>query len=98
MDIATDIIRQGTSVSIVTDYGLNVQGSIPGRGKEFFSSPPHPNRCCGPLSFLFNGYWRIFPGVKQPERHTIYFNVLSVLRIAYVELNWYLTPYPRKST
>jgi hypothetical protein len=27
-----------TSVSTVSDYRLDVQGSIPGRGKEFFSS------------------------------------------------------------
>jgi len=31
-------------------------GSSPGRGWEFFSSPPPPDRLWGPRIFLYNGY------------------------------------------
>jgi len=30
--------------------------SIPGRGRDFFSSPPRPEWLWGPPSFLSNGY------------------------------------------
>jgi len=33
-----------------------IQGSIPGRGKRFFSSPTRPDWLWGPPSLLFNGY------------------------------------------
>jgi hypothetical protein len=42
-------------------YGLDNWGLIPGRGREFFSSPPHPDQLWGPLSHLSNGYWGLFP-------------------------------------
>jgi hypothetical protein len=35
------------------------KGSIPGRGREFFSSPPRPDRLWDPPSLLANGYRRI---------------------------------------
>jgi hypothetical protein len=31
-----DKVSRGSSVSIVTDYGLNDRGSIPDRGRGFF--------------------------------------------------------------
>jgi hypothetical protein len=44
-------------------YGLDNRGSIPGRGKDgiYLSSPPHPDRLWGTLSFLSNGYRGILP-------------------------------------
>jgi len=40
-----------------------VQGLIPSmeRGKEFFSSPPCPDRLWGSTSLLFKGYHGLFP-------------------------------------
>jgi len=35
--------------------GWMMEGSSPGRGWEFFSSPPHLNRLWSSLSFLYNG-------------------------------------------
>jgi hypothetical protein len=56
-------VNWGSSVSIVSDYRLDDQGLIPGRGKYFYSS-----LCVqtgwGPPSFLSNGYRGSFPGVK----------------------------------
>jgi hypothetical protein len=42
-------------------YGLDDGGSSPGRGWEFFSSPPRPDRLWDPPSLLSNGYRRLFP-------------------------------------
>jgi len=47
-----------SSISIVTglSYGVDSQSSIPGRGKDSFSSPSRSDRLWGPLSFLSDGY------------------------------------------
>jgi hypothetical protein len=37
------------------------QGSIPGGGWEFFSSPPLSDRFWGPPNLLSNGYQGLFP-------------------------------------
>ena len=49
----------GSSVGIVTDYGLDGLGLHPGRAK--FSA--RPDRPWGPPSLLYNGY-RVFSGGK----------------------------------
>jgi hypothetical protein len=59
---------QGSSVSIVSGYGLDDRdrGSIPGRG--FFLWPLCPDQLWGPPSLLHNGDWgpllggRVWPG------------------------------------
>jgi len=36
--------------------GWMIGGSSPGRGWEFYASPPRPDRLWGPPSLLSNGY------------------------------------------
>jgi hypothetical protein len=48
-------------VDVETDYGLDGRGSVPGRGRIFFSSPQIPNRLWDPSSLLFNGYRNLLP-------------------------------------
>jgi hypothetical protein len=55
------IMSQDSSVSLVLGYGLDDRGSNPGRGSEFFSSLPRPDRLWNPPSLLSNGYWGFFP-------------------------------------
>jgi hypothetical protein len=55
------IKEPGSSGSIVSDYGLDDRGSIPGRGKGFFLYPLCPDRLWGPPSLLYNGYRGYFP-------------------------------------
>jgi hypothetical protein len=53
-----------SSVGIAPGYGLDDRGSrvrFQGRGWEFFSSPPRPERLWGPPSLLYNGYKGFFP-------------------------------------
>jgi hypothetical protein len=42
-------------------FGWMIGGSSPTKGWEFFSSPPRPDRLCGPTSLLFNVYQGLFP-------------------------------------
>jgi hypothetical protein len=43
------------------------RGSSPGRGSEFFSSPPRPDRLWGPPILLSNGYKGFFfLGLRRP--------------------------------
>jgi hypothetical protein len=58
-----------------------VGGSSPGKGWEFFSSPPLPDRLWGPPSLLFNGYKGPLPwgssgwGVKLTPHLHIYISL-----------------------
>ena len=51
----------GSSVGIVTGYGLNGPGSNTGGGEIFRSCPDRP---WGPPILLYDGY-RVFPGGKE---------------------------------
>jgi hypothetical protein len=60
-----------SSVGIALGYMLDDRGSIPGRDREFFSSPPRPDRLWGPPGLLSNGYEGegvLSSGVKRPGR------------------------------
>jgi hypothetical protein len=47
--------------------GCMIGGWSTGKGWEFFSSPPRPDRLWGPPSLLSNGYQGIFSGGKAAE-------------------------------
>jgi hypothetical protein len=49
---------------IATGFGLDGQGSLPGRSKKFFSTPQRPDQLWGPPSLLCNGYQGSFPEGK----------------------------------
>jgi len=49
---------------ITTRYGLNSLCSNLGKGKQFFLLHAHPERLCGPPTFLQNGYWGSSPGLS----------------------------------
>jgi hypothetical protein len=42
-------------------YGVEGQGSIPGRGKIFYSTPQRTDRLWIPPSLLADGYTLLFP-------------------------------------
>jgi len=52
---AIGVLQYVTGI-IVTGYGLNNQNLIPGRGRDFFSSLPHPDQLWSPPRLLTNGY------------------------------------------
>jgi hypothetical protein len=60
------LLVQDTSVGTVMDYWLDGRGSIPGRGKRFFSTPQWPHRLWAPLSLLTTGnswlFYRVWDG------------------------------------
>jgi hypothetical protein len=47
---------RGSSVSIVTTLRAGRPGFVPGRSRDFFSSPPRPDRLWVTPSLLSNGY------------------------------------------
>jgi hypothetical protein len=51
----------GSSVRIVSDYGLDGQGLLPYRGRGFFLWSLLPGWLWGPPSILYNGYWELSP-------------------------------------
>jgi hypothetical protein len=62
----TLFMSRGSSVSIVSDYGLDDRGSIPDRGRGFFLPLAfRPDRLWGPPSLLYNGYRGSFLLVKS---------------------------------
>jgi hypothetical protein len=62
----------GSSVSIVSDYGLDdraIEVRSPAEAKGFFLYTLCPDRLCGPSSLLYKGTGGPFPGGKaQPGR------------------------------
>jgi hypothetical protein len=46
----------GTGVAPFMGYGLDDKGSTRGKGRELFSSPPHPDRLLCPPGLLPNGF------------------------------------------
>ena len=54
----------GSSVGIVTGYGLDGPGSSASGGEIFLTCPDRP---WGPPSLLYNAY-RVFPGGKERPR------------------------------
>jgi len=53
--ICVDIVPRILNRLLRLEYQLDDQGSIPDRNRGFFSSPPRPDRLCGPPSLLSNG-------------------------------------------
>jgi len=47
--------------SVLPGYGLDVRNSIPGRKRQFFSSPTGPNRLWDPTSLPSKEYRKLFP-------------------------------------
>jgi hypothetical protein len=60
-------------------YGLGERGSIPGKGKRFFSTPQRLDRLWVPTSFLPNGHRGLFPRGQR-------------VRILNVTINLHLVP------
>jgi hypothetical protein len=56
MELSWGKRSRNSSDGIATGYRLDCLGSIPGRGKRFFSSPRCPDQLWGPPSLLFSGY------------------------------------------
>jgi hypothetical protein len=52
--------------SLVTRLRMDDRGSIPGRSREFLSSPPCPDRLWGPPSLLSSGYLTLSLGGEAP--------------------------------
>jgi hypothetical protein len=68
-------------VGIATSYGLDGRGSIPGRGKRFFSSPQRSDRLWGSPSLLPSGYQgALYPGVNRLGREDFLQNLQECLR------------------
>jgi hypothetical protein len=50
-----------SSDGIEMGYGLDGRGSIPGKGKRFFSTSQHLDRIWGSPGLLYIGYWGLVP-------------------------------------
>jgi hypothetical protein len=61
------IVSQNSSVSMVTGYGPDSRGLIPGKGKRLFSTPQRPDRLWGsthpPIQWVPGD---LSPEVKRP--------------------------------
>jgi hypothetical protein len=83
-----------SSVSIVTGYGMEGPGSIPGSVK-FFPSPQRPDQLMGPTQPPTQ--WvlgALSPGVKLPEREAVH----SPASSAKVEKCGAIPPLPHMSS
>jgi hypothetical protein len=63
MEVMREARSRDSSVGIATGYGLDCPGSIPGRGKRFFSTASRS--ALGPI--LWVPVAAISPGVKWPR-------------------------------
>jgi hypothetical protein len=87
LEVLVVVIRRshGSSVSFVTDYGLDDRGSIPNRDRGFFFQPLRPDRLWGPRSLLSNGYrGDLSPGLKRGRGVTLttHPHLLPMLRMS----------------
>jgi hypothetical protein len=63
-----------SSVGIATGYWLDGQGSIPGRGKRFFSTPQRPDHASLQIYFLtFTSSFKILSNSLYITIHPIFF-------------------------
>jgi hypothetical protein len=63
------LLSRDSSVGMVTGYGVDGRGSIPGSGKRYFSSAACLDRLWGPPSRMYNEYnGAFFPRVKRQKR------------------------------
>jgi hypothetical protein len=71
------------------ENGLDDPGSIPGRGKRFFSIPQRPDQIWGPSSLLFNGHGGYFSGVKRRGvKLTIHLHLMPRSRMVKLHLHY----------
>jgi hypothetical protein len=59
---------RGSSVGIRTGYMLHIRSSIPGKGKEFVSTPRRLDLTWGPIQRVSGA---LSPEIKRPEREAI---------------------------
>jgi hypothetical protein len=57
-------VNRDSSVGIAMDCGIDLQGSIPGKCKRFFSTLQRPDRLWNPPSLSSNEYRELFLGGK----------------------------------
>jgi hypothetical protein len=68
------VVSRGSSVSIVSDYGLDdwaIEVRYPAEEKGFFLYPLCPEKLWGPPSLLSNRHRGPFPGVKRGRDMTL---------------------------
>jgi hypothetical protein len=99
-------LRARRAVSIAMGYGMHGWGSITSRGKRLFSSPRHPDQLWGSSIVLSNGYWRLFPGVREawheadhsPTSHAKAKNGRAMPPLSHVFIVWCLTEHRENFT
>jgi hypothetical protein len=83
----------GSSVSIMTDYGLDDWDSIPSRDKAFFFWPLYPDQLWGPPSLLSNRYWVSFShGKAWPKNDIVYIPIPYLVLGSWMNRNYKVLP------
>jgi hypothetical protein len=83
--------NRDSAVGIATGYWLDGRGSIPVRGKKYFSTTRRPDRLWSTPSFISNGYrGALSPGVKWTGREADHSHPSS----AEVKKTWIYTAIP----